>query len=274
MIELSPRKQVDTALKHMKEEDDEVVKEQLNLKKLLVNASKALQVSKVEVAAISEIKKNCAILVAQGVQLPLLTKLYVTKRVATVALGAGNEDDWLLALAIGGGEEWDVKEASFSPLLAELRSVPPQDTSHRMFQEVFCDAVFSSTFLKHLNALNEEPGDATNLVRICQRFLLQCSKQADLAKAVAGEAEMVAIANVQRAMRGMLCLCTPAPVNRDTALEDAAYVVPKNATTGSIIADLPKIGRLLVAKFRTEVSKLCCKLLQQANTAFRNRRRK
>ena len=174
----------------MTDEDDEIVKEQLNLKKLLVNTSKALQVRKVEVAAISEIKKNVALLAAQGVKLPLETRLHITKRMCIVGLSSGSEDEWLSALAIGGSDTWDVKEASFAPLLAELRDIPPQDVAHRIFQEVFCDAVFSSPFMKHLNALNDEQSDAANLVRICQAFLHQCAKQETQALGAGGQARL------------------------------------------------------------------------------------
>ena len=143
------------------------------------------------------------------------------------------------------------QRASFAPLLVELKQHGPQDVLHRVFQENFCEAVFASGFIKELNTMNVEDGNPTELVKMCEDLLRQCRQQDDLCNATDGA--KVVVQNVQKAVRGIHCLVAPIPWQRDTAFDDVAYVSPKNASTAPIIADIPKIGRLLVSRFRSEV---------------------
>ena len=140
---------------------------------------------------------------------------------------------------------------SFGPLLSQVGAADQQDVVHRLFQENYIDTVFGSGFMKQLNKLNERDGDSVQLVDMCTRFLRQSEREQDIEKS--GELEKVVLQNVQKAMRGIMCLVCSMPVASKDALEDVSYLLPKNATTAPIIADLPKVGRLFVSKLRQEV---------------------
>ena len=92
--------QVDTALKALGPDDDEVVKDELQLKKTMAAAAKALQVRKLEVASILEVQRNASLLLTQGVTIPLENLLAMTKRRGLIALADGELPVWLATLSL------------------------------------------------------------------------------------------------------------------------------------------------------------------------------
>ena len=246
--------QVDTALKALSEEDDEVLREELLLKKALAASAKALQTRKLEYASVGEVIKNVTLLLTQGVQIPLENMLAMTRRRGTVGLADGELNVWLSALSLVGTP----KDMSYGPCVVQLRDVDEQSVQHRLFQEAFVDTVFANDFMKQVNKLNDRDGDAGPLVNMCSRFLQQAHREKDLLQI--GSQELAVLQNVQHALRGILFLASSSPVLAGDAVNDVSYIIPKNATTAPIISDLPKIGRLFVSKFRSEVP--TCPLLQ------------
>ena len=243
--------QVDTALKQLEQDADADVNEleDLRLKKTLISAAKALQLRKIDIGAVAEISKNCQLLLLQGVELSLEVRLAVTKRVAIVAVSDENITKWLSAISIAK-TTWEPTEPCLGGMMAELEKLDDQDVGHVRFRDCIVDCVFSSSFQKKLNMLNEENGDPTPLLDVCKRCLQQLARET---VEPVGPKQQPVIDSISTALRGLLCLCAPLPPCLTSALDDLTYVVPKNASTAAIIADLPKAGRLLVTKLRSEV---------------------
>ena len=255
---LLPR-EVDTALKALQQNEAEGLDvdvnelEDLQLKKSLIAAAKALQVRKIEYSAVVEIVKNCQVLMLQGMKLGPEVELAVTKRRAVVSLGDGDLSGWLSCLSFSnptGG--WDPKSPSFGGILTQLAAMDEQDPSHIRFRETLVETIFNSAFQRAMNYLNQEGGNAELVTSMCSGFMKQWAREKDLVQL--GGQEQAAIECAHRAIHGIHCLIGPLPFIFPSALEDVQYVSPKNATTAAIIQDLPKTGRLLVTKFRQEVA--------------------
>ena len=241
--------QVDTALKTLDQDADQIVREELELKKLLISSAKALQVRKLDIVTVSEMVKNASILVQQGVKLPLETQMHMAKRMATVSLSDGQLQGWLNSVSCGP-MDFDPMKPCFGSIAASLLQEDEQSVLHVRFRETLVETVFCSAFLRALNqASAEQESDATLLISFCVAYLKQVNNEIDLVKE--GKARAV-INDIARAVRGIVCLTSARAPEASTALEDVRYVVPRNASSAAIISELPKIGRLLVTRFRAE----------------------
>eukprot|EP00971_Amphidinium_carterae_P341945 6481030-Amphidinium_carterae.4 len=218
-------------------------------RKKFVDWTKALQPKKLETCSAPEMLKNAAFLAVQGVVLAVENKLGIARRVATVALAENDVNTWLRVLSLTQVPEWDAMNASFGSVLAELKNGKSED--HKQFQETFVDTVFCSPFIKQLNKLNEANGNGSDFIGMATKLVQMLTR--DMESIDAGDEELAVVGKVMQAVRGTLCLCAPQPLDRASALEDVQYIAPKNSSTAGIINDLPKVGRLLVSRFRAEV---------------------
>ena len=241
---------------------NEILREELELKKTLAAAAAAMQTKRLETASVVEASKNASLLVLQGVSLPTVNKLHFTWRLATVHLSDDEVDSWLACLSWLPTAQWSPQQPTFGGAMSGIEA---DDPSWLVARDLYVSAALSDAWMRCLNAASQaavaskdsQQDSEAGLVKLCRAFLHQYVLEK--ASVVENERVVTVFNNVAKVMRGMVALISPVPGDAGSQHADVEYISPRNATTAAILTELPRVGRLIVNKLRREsVSCLVC----------------
>ena len=242
--------------------DEGAAKSEAELRVAINTAAGALQLKKVPMAGVSELKKNVTLLQLNGHSIPHCHMWAITNRVATVSVQDGDLDGWAacLSLASRDGEEWTVDSPCFGACLVD---VAMSDDDAAFCLEQLQSAAISDTLIAKLNAASvPDEGAVETLLSLIMR-VVDAITPAGLRRLQSNSVLHRGAQSVVVVMRALAALLCPEPGL--ASLDDISFLCPTNATTGRILKDIPRLGRVLLMKVRqTEVRPLgvvawiCC----------------
>ena len=114
-------------------ESEEVLRADLELRVALFNAASGLQIKRLLAADLGQVKLHANTISLQGICLPFVHRLQITKRMAAVALSDNKLEEWQACVRLvpvftdGEEQPWSVEKPSFGACNAGLGCTQARD---------------------------------------------------------------------------------------------------------------------------------------------------
>jgi hypothetical protein len=233
-------------------EDGTVEKSELELVLLVADTCRQLQVEKILVADIWELKQNLEVAATNDIELPAQHKCAVARRLLSAQLPDMDTDSELIAWA---QRAWPWSEASAAlpwqiSAPAFAKCAPKESTSQqdlKAFAESWHATIFNDDWMRAWTDAGSDGASPQRLIKLADSFMTVFASSAPPPEWAAD----VVWQPVVHIMRGIVAICCPTPGLHGASLKDVEYLIPE-AKTSPMLNSISKVGRILLNHVKTD----------------------
>ncbi len=220
----------------------------LNLVLEKADACKALQLDKLRVAAVSEIRRNVSLLEVNNVSMPRSHLLEITARF--VAHMEHSTTAWATALwpwpaDVKSPEDWTSELFGFAFCVPEPLGEGEESDQEAKYKKTFLrlwqDTVFGEAWMRNFVAAARQGNDGQGLLKMATTILERLAEGSTYPEWASATPTI---------LRGVVSLLSPVPGLHGSSIKDVQYLFPTSRTC-QMTRDLGKYGTLMFNSLRT-----------------------